>query len=392
MIDFRNPYTPGAGAMPKYLAGREDVLERAGMQLDALREGYKVRPVAFYGLRGVGKTVLLNSVEQLADDKEILYRHIEIEGKKGLVKPLSSACNAFALSLSTKEMLKDKISKLKSVVSSFSALWNAEDNTVSFGLDEHRLESALACSGDLSSDLTEVFVALGRSAIEAKSSICFFLDELQYAKKDELEALVSALHRVSQLGLPITVFCAGLPKLLKSLGEAKTYSERLFEFVEIDSLPSDKAVDAIVKPAADLDVSFDAAAVDAILAFSEGYPYFIQELCSSIWEEGSDRSVDASLVEHCIELTNEKLDKGFFSVRYNRCTAAQKEFLIAMVRCGELPCTIANVAMIMGRSVQSISPFRAQLIDKGLVYATGRGEIDFTVPHFDQFLERATAE
>ena len=182
--------------------------------------------------------------------------------------------------------------------------------------------------------------------------------------------------------------CAGLPKLLKMLGEAKTYSERQFSFVKVDSLPRDKAVEAIVKPAQKLDVSYSDEAIDAIIDYTEGYPYFIQELCSTIWTSSDNKCVSLETVLECTSLTDIRLDEGFFSVRYDRCTPRQKEFLVAMVRCGELPCTLANVAHYMERDVSSIGPLRAQLICKGMIYSAARGEVDFTVPQFDRYLRR----
>lgn len=388
MIDFRNPYTPGAGVMPKYLAGREELLGAAELRLKSVAAGYQARSVAYYGLRGVGKTVILNAIESIAENENVLVRHIEVQEKKGFAKALAAASNAFTLNLSSRERMKDKFERLKSVVASFSATWNPEDNTVSFGLDENRFAAAVAGTGDITNDLTELLVALGKYAQEAQASVCFCIDELQYAKNDELEGLIAALHRCAQLNLPVLVFCAGLPKLLKSMSEAKTYSERLFEFVEVGSLDGEAARKAIVEPAEKLDVRYEDEAVEKILSFTEGYPYFIQELCSTIWQLGDGNNVTPEMVDKALVETAERLDQGFFSVRYNRCTECEQRFMFAMLDCGELPCTISNVAHNMGRTVSQVSPFRAKLISKGLIYSTGYGEIDFTVPQFDKFLER----
>ena len=222
-----------------------------------------------------------------------------------------------------------------------------------------------------------MLVVLGKYVQAAGASILIGIDELQYASKEELEALTCALHRANQLGLPVMFCCAGLPKLLKMLGEAKTYSERQFNFVKIDSLPRDKAIEAIVRPAQKLDVSYSDEAVDAIISYTEGYPYFIQELCSTIWTSSDSKCISLETVLKCISLTDIRLDEGFFSVRYDRCTPRQKEF-----------CTLANVAHYMGRDVSSIGPLRAQLISKGMIYSAARGEVDFTVPQFDRYLRR----
>ena len=388
MIDYRNPYTPGAGAMPKYLAGRDDLLEAASLQIKALAANYQNRSIVLYGLRGVGKTVLLNSIESIAEGEGVLVRHIEVEEKKGLIAPLASACCSLSSSLNKIELVKGKLEQIKNLFTSLTLSVDAGDGSLSFGFNEDVLGTSLASSRNLSGDFTDILVVLGKYAQAAGASILIGIDELQYAQKEELEALACALHRVTQLGLPVMLCCAGLPKLLKMLGEAKTYSERQFNFVKVDSLPRDKAVEAIVRPAQRLDVHYSDEAVDAIIDYTEGYPYFIQELCSTIWISSDSRCVSLETVLECTSITDIRLDEGFFSVRYDRCTPRQKEFLIAMVRCGELPCTLANVAHYMGRDVSSIGPLRAQLISRGLIYSAARGEVDFTVPQFDRYLRR----
>lgn len=388
MIDFKNPYTPGAGMMPKYLAGRDDIIDNARKRIETVAAGYQSRSVVYYGLRGVGKTVLLNAIENLADNNDLLNRHIEVKETSNFVKALSIACNSFVQSLSLKEAVKDKIGKLWSIIKSFSTTWNPEDKTFSIELKDQPLEFATAGTGDLANDLTELLVMLGKYAQQADTAICFFVDEIQYAKNEELEALITALHRLNQLGLPILFFCAGLPKILKTMGDTKSYSERLFEFIEIDTLSDLSAKAAIIIPAEKLDVCYTAEAITKIIEITQGYPYFIQEMCSTIWDNHDAKKIDVDTVCANIGATNSKLDAGFFQVRYDRCTQAEKSFMAAMVKCGELPCTIVNVARVMARKVGSISIFRSNLISKGLIYSTSYGEIDFTVPQFDAFIKR----
>ncbi len=388
MIDFRNPYTPGAGMMPKYLAGRDDIIDNARKRIEAVSTGYQSRSVVYYGLRGVGKTVILNSIENIADSNDLLNRHIEVKETSNIVKALSIACNGFVQSLSLKEAIKDKVGKLWSIIKSFSTTWNPEDKTFSFELKDQPLELATAGTGDLSNDLTELLVTLGKYAQQADTAICFCIDEIQYAKSEELEALITAVHRLNQLGLPVLFFCAGLPKILKTMGDTKSYTERLFEFIEIDSLPDLSAKAAITIPAEKLNVHYTTEAVTKIIELTQGYPYFIQEMCSTIWENHNTKTIGIDTVCANIDPTNAKLDAGFFQVRYDRCTQTEKSFMAAMVKCGELPCTIANVAQVMKRNVTSISIFRSKLISKGLIYSTSYGEIDFTVPQFDAFIKR----
>ena len=382
---YASPYTPGAGAMPRYLAGRESMLEEADKILEAVAMGYPQKPVIYYGLRGVGKTVLLNAIEEKAEELDILYAHIEIAEKRSFIVQIANASKKIIHRMSVIESVKDLGHKALGILQAFQVTYNPEEQTFTAGIAE---PSMYVSSGVLSDDLTEMFVAMGRMAAKAKRAICFFVDEIQYMKPNEMEALINALHRVNQLRLPITIYGAGLPKILKILGEVKFYSERLFQYIEVAELSDHAATDAIVKPATELGVQYEEEAVEEIKEWSKGYPFFIQELCNTIWEETESEIIKKSDVERVIPVFLDKLDKGFFKIRYDRCTKKEHDFLFAMVRCGSLPCTISNVAKILGKRVSSISPTRAQLISKGIIYSTGHGEIDFTVPQFDRYLKR----
>ena len=388
MITPRNPYTPGAGVTPRCLAGRDELIQDAQLKLSSTADGFNERSVIYYGLRGVGKTVLLNAVENICDDLDILCNHIEIKEDGNLKSALAISATAFANNMSLVSAAKSAATKLKALVQSFTTTWNPQDNTVSFSVDAEALSAANAGTGDLTNDLTQLLVGLGKCAKRCKQTVCFCIDEVQNAHKDELEALMTALHRINQLSLPVIFFCAGLPRILKDAGDAKSYSERLFEFIEVDALSREAAREAIIQPALQQQVIFAEDAVELIFDETAGYPYFIQELCATIWHNAEGSAVTREDVLANIDEANRRLDKSFFLVRYNRCTEKEREFLHAMVACGELPCTIANVAKAMKREVTSISPFRAKLIGKGLIYATSRGEIDFTVPRFDEFLKR----
>lgn len=382
---YASPYTPGAGAMPRYLAGRESMLEEADKILEAVAMGYPQKPVIYYGLRGVGKTVLLNAIEEKAEELDILYAHIEIAEKRSFIVQIANASKKIIHRMSVIESVKDLGHKALGILQAFQVTYNPEEQTFTAGIAE---PSMYVSSGVLSDDLTEMFVAMGRMAAKAKRAICFFVDEIQYMKPNEMEALINALHRVNQLRLPITIYGAGLPKILKILGEVKSYSERLFQYIEVAELSDHAATDAIVKPATELGVQYEEEAVEEIKEWSKGYPFFIQELCNTIWEETGSEIIKKSDVERVIPVFLDKLDRGFFKIRYDRCTKKEHDFLFAMVRCGSLPCTISNVAKILGKRVSSISPTRAQLISKGIIYSTGHGEIDFTVPQFDRYLKR----
>ncbi len=387
MNKYPNPYTPGAGFMPAYLAGRETTINEAKKYMISLRKRYPQNSVIYYGLRGVGKTVLLNRIEQEADELEIMYEHIEIsETGKNFIKQVSNATNKFIRKMSVSEVAKELALKAATILKSFKITYNAEDNSFSAGLEN----VVVGSSGDLSYDLTELFVALGNTANKSGETVCFFIDEIQYMSVNEMEALVNAIHRINQLRLPIMIFGAGLPKILKTLGEVKSYSERLFRFVNITALKKEEAREAITNPPKDYEVSFTNKAVEKILSITEGYPYFIQEFCYNVWDMTDNMVISDDDVNNTVSTFEKRLDEGFFKVRYDRCTKKEKEFMIAMVKCGKLPCTISNVASIMQKKVSAISLIRGNLIYKGLIYSTDHAEIDFTVPQFDKFIIRVS--
>lgn len=382
-----NPYTPGAGFMPAYLAGRDDMVKSAETILNSLKAGYPQQSIIYHGLRGVGKTVLLNKIEEIADDFGILYEQIEIKERSDFAAQIASISYKFVKQMSIVENARAAIQNLITTLRHFSITYSPEDQ--SFSLSPTESELAIVIPKNFPEDLTDVFLALGNAALKSKKAICFFIDEIQYLKKAELEALANAIHRANQKRLPIMIFGAGLPKILKDLGDAKSYSERLFKFISVDSLSSEAAHLAITQPASDLNVCYTEEAVEYILEITKGYPYFIQEFCSVIWGNAEDRdTISKEDVAASKNAFYQRLDDGFFMVRYKRCTSRELDFLFAMVRCGDLPCTISNVAKQMNRDLASISPIRAQLISKGLIYAAHYAEIDFTVPQFDEFLLR----
>lgn len=387
-MKYANPYTPGAGFMPGYLAGRESMLSAAEKYLNTLVLGYPQQSIIYYGLRGVGKTVLLNAIERKTDEIPVLVEHIEIAEKRNFTQQIANSSKKFIHKMSFKETAKEFVSKAQGLLRAFTLTYNPEDKSFSVGMNE----GEYITTGNLSEDLTDLFVSMGKVAEKTGYGICFFIDEIQYMKETEVEALVNAIHRCNQLRLPIMIFGAGLPKILKMLGEIKSYSERLFRFEEVDALNEKEAGDAIVKPAEPLSIVYEDDAVRKIIEITQGYPHFIQELCSAVWDNMDSAIITKEDVENAIPTFYNNLDRGFYKVRYDRCTHKEKMFIFAMVKCGELPCTISNVAKILGTQVASISPCRGKLIDKGVIYATGHAEIDFTVPGFDDYLRRINPE
>ena len=379
-----NPYRPGAGLKPMYLAGREDEISEVSRIFDALSMQIPTQSIIYSGLRGVGKTVLINELYKIAESKGIFCRHIEIEEKQDFIAQIAACAQTFLREVSIKERVKHLIAKSIDSIKSLVISFDPNDSTFSLSMQERELYK----SNSLTQSLTDVFVNIGAVALEAETPLCFFIDEIQYMKSHELGSLIAALHRSNQMGYPLMVIGAGLPKIYKMLSEEKSYAERLFMYKEIGSLSREQSIEAIAYPVERFNVTYTAKALDKIIDITKGYPYFIQQFCQIIYNNADSNTIEENDVENSINDFFDVLDKGFFKVRYERCSEMDKKFIFAMVDCGELPCTISNVARNMNKTVKSISPTRAQLINKGLIYAVRHSELDFTVPEFDGFIKR----
>ena len=371
-----NPYTP----MTEYLAGRDEVIQEGKDSIYSLMHGYPRQPIIYYGLRGVGKTVLLTALREYAIQEGILTFHFEIQEKVSLINDIILSANQTLSKISKVEKIKNIFEAAKNSLQSFTLTYTTGENSISVEMNKKLSEMMLQ------SNLVELLLNLGRLAKESKNTIIYFIDEIQYAKQNELEALITAQHRINQERLPITIIAAGLPKILVNMTESKTYAERMFAFVEISSLEYKDAKNAIVNPGKPFDITYTEEALKEIYQITEGYPYFIQQFCYLISKKYKD--IDLNIVNEMKSIFFKELDKSFFKVRFDKCTPREKEFMFAMANCGELPCTVASVAHILNKDLKSISPIRARLINKGLIYATRYGEIDFTVPKFDEFLKR----
>lgn len=379
-----NPYRPGAGLMPTYLAGRDEDVQIIESLLEALRMNIPTQSVIYSGLRGVGKTVLINQLQKAAEGKNIFCKHIEVEERNDFISQIAACSQAFLRQVSTKEMFKHLIQKPLEAIKSLVVSFDPNDNTFSLSMQERELYQSI----NLTQSLTDVFTTMGETAFKTETPICFFIDEIQYMKSEELGALISALHRSNQLGYPIMIIGAGLPKIYKMLSDEKSYSERLFIYKEIGTLPKEQARKAIEIPASKFGVSYTEEAIEKIAVVTKGYPFFIQQLCQIVYQNTDENVITENDVDESLHEFFTTLDKGFFKVRYERCADSDKKFIFAMVKCGELPCTIANVALNMNKSVTSISTTRAQLISKGIIYPVRHKELDFTVPEFSGFIER----
>lgn len=382
-----NPYRPGAGMVPAYLAGRQERIDEAVRVLEAVSVGFPSRSVVYYGLRGVGKTVLLNHLESMADTLSIVSEYIEItERGRSFQQYLALAVYKLIHQLSIRRQIAEQAKRVLSILKAFSLKYSCGDVSVEITLDAAH---GISDTGNLENDMMEVLVSLGQAAKSSGQGVALFIDEIQYMKEDELESLMTALHRVNQRSLPIVIMAAGLPKIAKIAGDVKSYAERLFQFVEIGTLAAEDAKKALTEPAAQFRVTYEPDALQYIIDVTEGYPYFLQEYGKWVWEarQAADVITKAD-AEAAYQTFEHSLDESFFKVRHDRATPRELAFMMAMVQCGERPCNTKDIAAQMGESVQTISPLRAQLIHKGFIYAAKRGAVDFTVPHFDAYLKR----
>ena len=379
-----NPYRPGAGLMPTYLAGRDEEIESVANIFDGLKYNIPSQSIIYSGLRGVGKTVLINKLLNIAEEKDIFCRHIEVEERKDFISQIASCAQAFLRKVSTKEKFAHLLQKPLEAIKSLVVSFDPNDNTFSLSM----MEKELYKSNSLTQSLTEVFTSIGETAMKSGIPICFFIDEIQYMKQEELGSLISALHRANQLGYPVMVIGAGLPKIYKMLSDEKSYSERLFTYKEIGSLNYEQGVKAITEPVKNFDVEYTQEAVERIIKITKGYPYFIQQFCKLLYNSVDEKKITLANVNAVESTFFEALDSGFFKVRYERCSDLDKRFIFSMVKCGELPCTISNISKNFGKNGKAISPTRAQLINKGIIYSVRYGELDFTVPEFSGFIMR----
>lgn len=379
-----NPYRPGAGLMPTYLAGRDEDIANIEEMFDALVLNVPTPSVMFSGLRGVGKTVLINEIQKKAEQRDIFCKHIEVEERSDFIPQIVTCSQSFLRKVSVKEKAKHLIQKSLDAIKCLRFSFNPEKNDFSLSLQDRELYQAIS----LNQSLTDLLVAIGEAAYAANTPICFFIDEIQYMKKRELGALIAALHRTNQLGYPVMIIGAGLPKIYKMLSDEKSYSERLFIYKEIGSLTNEQSAKAIEEPAKRFNVSYTEEAVKAITEVTKGYPFFIQQMCQVVYKNADSKLIELQHVKNSLNEFLSLLDSGFFKVRYERCTENDKKFIFAMVKCGELPCTISNVAKNLHKSANSISTARAQLINKGIIYSTRYKELDFTVPEFSEYIQR----
>ena len=387
MDPVKNPYCPGAGTPPPELAGRDALRESVRVAIARLRVGNPSKSVLMVGLRGVGKTVLL---DQMRNDAEAIGVHtIRVEAPEGRSLPalLAPQLRVALLRLSHVEKAKDLAQRALRGLAGFAKALKLKFSDIEVGLDLDP-EPGLADNGDLEMDLAALLDAAGRAAKGWDTALVIFIDELQYVEEAELAALISALHRCTQQRLPVCVVGAGLPQLRGRAGNAKSYAERLFDYPEIGPLSESAARQALVKPAEHLAVSYAPDAVDRIVSETRGYPYFLQEWGKWAWDAATESPIDEKDVEAASAQAVAALDESFFRVRFDRMTPMEKRYLRAMAELGPGPHRSGDIAATLTRTVTAIAPLRNGLIGKGMIWSPNHGDTAFTVPLFDEFMKR----
>jgi hypothetical protein len=387
MDPIRNPYTPGAGTPPPELAGRDELREQVRIALERVRLGRPTKSLMMVGLRGVGKTVLLDRMREDAEASGIHTLRMEAPEGRSLPAILAPELRKALLRLSRNAQAAELARRALRGLAGFASALKIKYQDIEVGLDLEP-EPGLADNGDLELDLQALLEAAGEAAKKAGTALAIFIDELQYVKEEQLAALITALHRTAQRGLPVILVGAGLPQLRGRMGHAKSYAERLFDFPEVGRLSPQDARIAIDKPAQEESVGIKADALDRIVDATKGYPYFLQEWGKHAWDAADASPITLEDVEEGSALAVAALDESFFRVRFDRLTPSEKRYLRAMAELGPGPHRSGAIADVLNRKVTSLGPTRNSLIGKGMIWSPSHGDTAFTVPLFDEFMRR----
>lgn len=387
MDRISNPFCPGAGSPPPELAGRDALLEQANVLLSRVAKGKSEKSFLLTGLRGVGKTVLLNEIERLALTHKYRTVFVEAHDGKSLPALLAPHLRTLLFNLDRLAGVGNKAKQALGVLKSFVSAVHLKVGEIELGLDLEPT-SGQADSGDLEVDLPTLFVAVAEAAQERKVAVAIFIDEIQYLAKSELSALIMAMHKMQQRQLPLILIGAGLSVLPSLAGNSKSYAERLFDFPLMTALSEEDAAKALQEPVQSEKVSFSSEAVKEIYRLTLGYPYFIQEWGYQAWNYAVKSPIDLKAVHKASEVVMSRLDENFFRVRFDRLTPKEKIYLRAMAELGEGPYRSGQIAKLLNENTTALATTRANLINKGMVYSTAHGEMAFTVPLFDQFMRR----
>ncbi len=390
MDPLKNPYTPNAGAKPATLPGRNGQLETFDLLLGRLIRGRPEQSMIITGLRGVGKTVLLNHFRDKAEGENWVVIELEVSKHSDAEfrQTIGSRIKAALLQLSPRERWAGRANRAWRVLSSFN-ISVSPDGALQVGMNPTEMEPGVADHGDLLLDLSDLLVAVGEAAQEAHRGVVLLIDEVQFLSKSQLEALITAIHKVVQRALPVTMVGAGLPQIAELVGDAKSYSERLFKFPRIGNLSDLDAREALDGPARIEGTRFSDDALNMALQITGRYPYFLQEIGYAAWDIAQGDHITVADVVDAELIYQQKLDESFFRVRFDRCTEKQRRYLRAMAELGPGMQKAQDVAAELGKNSKQVAPLRSELINMGLLYTPEYGYADFTVPHFDKFMIRA---
>ncbi len=387
MDPVKNPFAPGAGTPPPELAGRDELRETVRVALERTRLGRPAKSILMVGLRGVGKTVLLDRMREDAEATGIHTLRVEAPESRSLPAILAPQLRQALLRLSRNDQAKELAQRALRALAGFAKALKIKHADIEVGFDFDP-EPGLADNGDLEHDLQALLEAAGAAAQKAGTALVMFVDELQYVEEDELAALITALHRAAQRRLPVVLVGAGLPQLRGRMGRAKSYAERLFDFPEIGPLPPSAARSAITKPVEAEGVQIGDDALERIVEKTHGYPYFLQEWGKHTWDTASQSPITLQDVELASASSIAALDESFFRVRFDRLTPLEKKYLRAMAELGPGPHRSGDIAQQIQREVTALGPTRNNLISKGMIWSPNHGDTAFTVPLFDQFMHR----
>jgi hypothetical protein len=384
---IQNPFSPGAGSPPPALVGREAVLKQGDILYARVKQHRAEKSLLLTGLRGVGKTVLLNELERLAEVADYKTILIEAREDKSLGEMLAPSLRQILYQLDRLAGAGHKVRRGLAVLRSFINVLKFKVGELEIGLDIEP-EVGTADSGDFESDLTNLFVAVAEAAREKKTAVAILIDEIQYFNTKELSALIIALHRMQQRQLPLVLVGAGLPILPGLAGDAKTYAERLFQFPDVGPLTEKEVNKALQEPLRKQSVKFEKPALEEIFRLTEGYPYFVQEWGYQCWNHADHSPITLKHVKDSTPDVIRRLDQNFFRVRFDRLTPSERNFLRAMAELEPISKLTSDIAAKLAFKIHQVGPVRAKLIRKGMIYSPAYGELAFTVPLFGAFMKR----
>lgn len=387
MNKVKNPFAPGAGTPPPALVGRQEIIDEASVTLDRIKEGRPAKSFLLIGLRGVGKTVLLNEIQNLAEEKGYKTVFIEALEAKKLPNLLLPHLRQLLYFLDRHEKTNEYVKRALRVLRAFVDSVKVKYQDIELTLDVDP-ETGTADSGDLELDLPPLLVAITEAAQSRHIAITLIIDEMQYLDEEELSALIMSAHKIAQKQLPLVLIGAGLPQLVGKTGKSKSYAERLFNFPTIGPLSESETIHALQEPVKKEGVAFTKDALTTLFDTTQGYPYFLQEWGYHTWNLANISPISQDVVQAAKSIVEVKLDEGFFRVRFDRLTPREKDYLRAAAELGPGPHRSGDIADQLGIKVESAAPLRSGLIRKGMIYSPSHGDTAFTVPLFDEYMKR----